>query len=146
MGQLGIKVLLNSLNSEEVIIKKYAGKVIKKASFGGNEIVLEFEDGTKIEITDDGQSCCEERYMTSSDDFSSLVGNQLFDIDVKEVTETSADYDTHEIAFLHIITNKATVVVETHNKHNGYYGGFSLTVKEVKSANTESTEPSTSTQ
>ena len=39
----------------------------------------------------------------------------------------AAEYgDDHEVAFLGIYTTKGVIVCQTHNEHNGYYGGFSL--------------------
>jgi hypothetical protein len=112
--------------------KKYIGKTIKKAEFSDNAIYLSFDDKSSIRITDNGQSCCETRYMTTSDDFSILLGNKLTGIKVREYKEVEADHETHEIAFLEIATDKNSVTVETHNEHNGYYGGFGLNIEEIK--------------
>jgi hypothetical protein len=37
----------------------------------------------------------------------------------------------NEVQFLRIHAEDETVVFETHNEHNGYYGGFWIQVKEI---------------
>lgn len=111
----------------------FYGKEIKEAVFNEDEIFLTFKDGVKVRIWDDGQSCCERRYMTTDDKIEDLVGKELKSIEVKEADSTEDEYgEPHEIAFLEIKTNDGSVVVETHNEHNGYYGGFGLSIDEVK--------------
>jgi hypothetical protein len=89
---------------------------------------LTFEDGTKIAIWDDGQSCCESRYMTTDDDVQSLVGHRLARIEAKDGPSGDADYDVHETCFVEIGTDDGFVTLTNHNDHNGYYGGFGLTI------------------
>jgi hypothetical protein len=114
--------------------KKYYGKKIICAKFENDSFYLEFEDGSKIRIWDDGQSCCESRYMTCDDDPKDIIGHTLRDIEIKK-TDTNDDNDDwggcHEIAFLEIQTDKGSIQFATHNEHNGYYGGFGLSVEEV---------------
>lgn len=108
----------------------YYGKIIKEAVMDGDSLRLNFVDGLKIRIFDNGQSCCESRYMTCDDDVQSLVGNILTNISVKNFTCSGSD-DTHEICFLEIGTNKGFITIATHNEHNGYYGGFGLEIIEI---------------
>lgn len=110
--------------------EKYYGRKITKAEFGGDTFTLTFDDGTTIDITDEGQSCCEHRYMTCDDDLSQLVGQTLKHIVVKETDERFGDYDAHEICFLEVQGDKGSVTFATHNEHNGYYGGFELNIAE----------------
>jgi hypothetical protein len=35
----------------------------------------------------------------------------------------------HEVQFLRVSTDAGTIVCETHNEHNGYYGGFNVCVE-----------------
>lgn len=114
----------------------YYGRTIKRADFGNNLISLQFDDGVKIQIWDDGQSCCENRYMTSDDKFEDLVGQKLVSIKVKAVNEThdEENYNDHDVAFLEIQGDKSAITVAAHNEHNGYYGGFGLSIDEVKNA------------
>lgn len=121
--------------------EKYFGKVIANASFSEEAIILTFEDGSKIQVADEGHSCCEHRYMHTDDNVESLIGQTLTRIDVKEVDvpeNENDDYegDVHEICFLEIGTDKGSISVSTHNEHNGYYGGFYLVVKEVNEETT----------
>jgi hypothetical protein len=97
---------------------------------------LEFTDGVKISITDEGQSCCESRYMTCDDEPSELNGQKLIHIITKDgpQPEKSEDDwgDVHDIAFLEIQGDKSSITFATHNQHNGYYGGFGLNISESK--------------
>jgi hypothetical protein len=110
---------------------KYYGRKIKSAEFSGDDMRLTFEDGVNIIISDQGQSCCENRYMTCDDKPSDLVGQELRKIEVKEYKNEDQDYDCHEIAFLEIGTDQTSITFATHNEHNGYYGGFGLDIRET---------------
>jgi len=113
--------------------ENYFGKIIKNAEFTGDALELTFDDGIKISIADYGQNCCEERYMVCDDDPSTLIGNKLIAITIKDsATNSTGDYCYHEIEFLEIQTNWNSIQFSTHNKHNGYYGGFILEIKEIK--------------
>lgn len=109
---------------------KYYGKTITKASVDEAGVLLEFKDKSSIFLYDDGQSCCEDRYVTCDDDPNDLVGGILTKIEEKEYTEEDENYEVHEKCFIDISTNKATITITTHNVHNGYYGGFALTIRE----------------
>ncbi len=117
----------------------YYGRKIVDALIEDNLMKITFEDGVKIRIYDDGQSCCELRYMRTDDDVKTLIGGTLLKIFVKGVGEEKEkhegkyfDDDYHEVAFLEIQTDKSFVTLSTHNEHNGYYGGFGLAVEEDK--------------
>jgi hypothetical protein len=90
-----------------------------------NEILVEFNDGS-LRITDDGQNCCEHRYITTDDELPHFSESLLLNVEIREVPSLEDEYETHEIAFLVLHTNKGDLTFETHNKHNGYYGGFIL--------------------
>ena len=74
--------------------------------------------------------------MTTDDDVSSLVGQRLARIDAKDGPETSGgDYfDEHEQVFVEVGTDQGFVTLVTHNEHNGFYGGFALTLEAVPKA------------
>lgn len=92
---------------------------------------LAFEDGTSIRVFDDGQDCCEHRYMTCDDDVQSLVGSSLVRMEGKQGPEVDNGHcDVHDQVFLEIATDKGFITIANHNEHNGYYGGFSLAIKE----------------
>lgn len=100
---------------------------------GRDSLRLTFEGGQQIAISDDGQSCCESRYMTTDDDLAKIIGGTLTRIETKDGGETGdrMECDVHEIVFVEIGTNECFVTVATHNEHNGYYGGCGLTIDEV---------------
>ncbi len=43
--------------------KDYYGKIVSSAEFSDDSLKITFDGGKKIMIHDDGQSCCENRYM-----------------------------------------------------------------------------------
>lgn len=110
----------------------FYGRKIVAAKLDANEIHLTFADGSGAKIWDDGQSCCESRYMTCDDDLSKLVGGELRRVDTKPGPEVESEYDEHEQVFIEIGTDECFVTVCTHNEHNGYYGGFGLSMDEVR--------------
>lgn len=134
MGMPGIGAMLRVLGGgSENSADKYYGRKIKNAVFDKAEDAfrITFEDGVTIAITDQGQSCCEHRYMTCDDDPTSLSGGILKHIKVKKGPDLEDQYgDPHEVAFLEVATDKGFVTFATHNEHNGYYGGFGLTISE----------------
>lgn len=110
----------------------YYGRKVTKAVKGSDSIILTFSDGVSIEISDNGQSCCESRYMTIEDDLEGLVGKTLRAIEVKDASGPYDEYGGfHEVAFLEIQTEDGMVGCSFHNEHNGYYGGFGLNVSEI---------------
>lgn len=111
----------------------YYGRGVLDASFNNSEIHLTFDDGIKIKIWDDTQTCCEKRYMTCDDNVKDLIGKKLISIKTKEhrIQEEEYGYE-HEIVFLEIKAGHETVTFANHNEHNGYYGGFYLSLNEYK--------------
>lgn len=100
------------------------GKTIKSLSLSNDVLHFVMEDGTKMDMYDDGQSCCEHRYMTTDDKLEDFIGAKLIGAEVKEAAPIAVDYGDHEIAFLDVTTDKGMFQMKTHNEHNGYYGGF----------------------
>lgn len=112
------------------------GKIIAALAIGdADETALDirFTDGTGLQLFDNGQSCCEHRYMRTDDDLTYFVGATFLDADLRAAAETveDTDYSVHEVQFLHVRTSRGTIVCANHNEHNGYYGGFSLEAKMV---------------
>lgn len=135
MAQLGVGAMLHHLGGgSENSVEKYKGRMIMEAYFNekDNAFEITFNDNLKIIITDEGQSCCESRYMTCDDDTKFMTGAKLLDIIVKKIDEKEEDYDCHEIAFLEVQTDKGSATFCTHVEHNGYYGGFGLNIFEDK--------------
>lgn len=130
---IGIGVVMSYLsgNNNKEIFDKIIGKEIENISFNSDELILKI-DGLSVAIVDDGQSCCETRYMTCDDDWGYHVGAILTDIEISAIQEKDCEYDVHEIQTLRIHTTNGVLNVETHNEHNGYYGGFSIVLKIVQ--------------
>lgn len=82
-----------------------------------------------VVVEDDGQDCCEHRFMSCDDTLSEFLGATLLDITVEDVgTGEGEDYEHHEIQFVHIKTSLGVITLQSHNIHNGYYGGFDMRV------------------
>ncbi len=136
MTKFGIGVVLHYLSggSEESADNYYGRKVVAASlDSQANKVFLTFDDGVRIAIWDDGQSCCESRYITCDDDLSRIVGGDLVAIETKDGPDTEDEWGgCHEQVFVDVITTEGTVTFTTHNEHNGYYGGFGLTITEEK--------------
>lgn len=90
------------------------------------EISIVFEDGSRLIIKDDGQDCCEHRYITTDCTLTDFVGATIRNIRIEEGPTTESSYEVHNTQFLKIDTTNGTLDFVTHNEHNGYYGGFSI--------------------
>lgn len=112
---------------------EYYGQKITAAEMKDERLRLTLESGKQIEIWDNGQDCCESRYMRTDDDITSLVGNTLTRIESKDGSKSdNTEDEVHEICFIEIETDKGFITLSNHNEHNGYYGGFCLTITEAK--------------
>jgi hypothetical protein len=134
-SRLGMGVMLGLLGGNDASVQAFnkgVNKTISKLTLSDHELIFTFDDGYKMKLADEGQSCCEERYLTSDDDLNYHVGAKLLTAEVKEGPEVELEYDVHETAFLHVTTTNGTFVIETHNIHNGYYGGFLIRASEIK--------------
>lgn len=132
MTHYGIGVMIHYLKGgSDHSSTEYEGKTITAIEMDEQRIKLTFDDNKRIEIFDDGQSCCENRYMKTDDDIHSLIGGKLLHITAKEGPEID-DGEVHEQIFVEIATDKGFITINNHNEHNGYYGGFGLTIKEIK--------------
>jgi hypothetical protein len=135
MSQTGIGVMLRYLggNKETVdTIKTSLNKIIEKVWLNKekNELFFKFEDNTGMVIWDNGQSCCEYRYMRTDDILSEFSGAKFLDIELKHAPDQEDEYgQVHEIQFLDIKTDKGVFQISTHNEHNGCYGGFYVVAK-----------------
>jgi hypothetical protein len=132
---LGLGVMIQMLGGNKETVEahlKAQGKSISEISFSDEKLVLKFTDGTGIKIFDDGQSCCESRYMTTDDDIQSFVGAKFLNAELRDAPNIPDDYGDHEVQFLLINTDKGTFTMESHNEHNGYYGGFGIVIREEK--------------
>lgn len=82
------------------------------------------------DIYDDLQLCCENRWMTTDDDPSTIVGGRLLAVNKKPVEDYPDDGGSDEQMFVEVITDKGSITLCTHNEHNGYYGGFNVVVED----------------
>jgi hypothetical protein len=117
-------------------ITKYIGRTIASVEMTEEILTIGFADGACIKIFDDGQCCCEARYMHTDDDISSLVGHKLTGISEKDgPIEDDEDHngliETSETCFVNINTDDGFITIVNYNEHNGYYGGFSLEIEEI---------------
>lgn len=132
----GLGVLIHALfddNQESVSAHEAAkGKTIQSMALRDEDDILymRFTDGTGIQVYDDGQSCYEKRYMTTDDDLNAFAGAIFTGLELRDGGEVEGD-EIHEIQFLLINTSLGVATVETHNEHNGYYGGFWIVVREL---------------
>ena len=133
MSQTGIGAMLHMLGGgSEHNPDEFYGRKITEASCSDECLRISFDDGVTIQISDEGQSCCESRYITCDDDPTDLVGCTLRAIETRPVHDIEGEHgDVHEQIFIDIKTDKASINLCTHNEHNGYYGGFGLTIKRV---------------
>lgn len=93
----------------------------------GDQLLINFTTGHTLRLSDDGQSCCEHRYMNTDDDLSYYIGSRLTGFRVQEGADDEGEYgDVTESMFLLIDTTKGTFTIANYNSHNGYYGGISV--------------------
>lgn len=124
--------MLNMLmGNEETVsaITQSLNKKIIEVKQDWDYLFFKFEDNTTLKIWDDGQSCCEHRYMVCDDDLTAFAGAIFKNIEVLDVegVPPKDDYDEpHEIQILRVVTDKGDFRCSNHNEHNGYYGGFSI--------------------
>lgn len=92
-----------------------------------NLLRIQFDNGDILRIYDDGQSCCESRWIHTDDDLAYHVGAQLLNAELVDGPDPDqAGHEVLDVQFLQITTSKGVFTVVNYNSHNGYYGGFSL--------------------
>ncbi len=124
---LGLGVMIQSLGGNEETVNAVTsslGKVIDVVYLSDNRLVFQFGDNTKLIMYDNGQSCCETRYMRTDDDLTEYAGATLLDFELKSAPNMVDEYGEHEVQFLDVKTSKGIFQMANHNEHNGYYGGF----------------------
>lgn len=128
MSELGIGVLVQMLggNAESVgALQASLNKTIKSVELGTDDALhFQFEDGYGLKVFDDGQSCCERRYMRTDDDLTFFAGSIFLGLEVKQAPNEPDEWGEHEVQFLEVQTSKGCFTMASHNEHNGYYGGF----------------------
>lgn len=139
MSDKGIGVMLHMLFGDDGesarAVQASVGKDIetlelnKEANSGDGALIIGLKSGRKLMLYDDGRSCCESRYMHTDDDLGAFLGALLLAVEVKDAPNVADEYGVHEVQFLVVTTSKGMFTVETHNEHNGYYGGFWLVAR-----------------
>lgn len=128
----GLGVMLRQMagNADSVAALTGAiGKTIASVDLKDDGLCLRFTDGSGIRFADEGQSCCEHRYMRTDDELSYYVGAELRGAELRDApSSTDGTSDAHDVQFLAIQTDRGEFVMSSHNEHNGYYGGFSVEV------------------
>ena len=118
--------------------KSVVGKTISGLTLGDDDALhFQFTDGAKMKLRDEGQSCCEVRYMRTDDNLADYVGAKLLGAEIKEAPNLEDDYGVHEVQFLEIQTDRGVFTMASHNEHNGYYSGFCLDVAVLSAPKTE---------
>jgi hypothetical protein len=112
--------ILNSIS-----LKSSLNKIIKKIEIDDKYAYIHFDDLSIFCIHDDGQCCCEKRYMTCDDDLKSFENTKFLGIEIKE-GPNQEHWGVHEVQFLEIKTSKGYISIANHNEHDGYYSGFSI--------------------
>jgi hypothetical protein len=130
----GFGVMVGRLAGNRETVEAFqaaVGKTIAALSLGEDDALhFRFDDGTGIRMFDDGQSCCESRYMRTDDDLSHYVGAKLVGAETASAPSQTGEYgEEHEVQFLKVQTDRGTFTMASHNEHNGYYGGFLIVVR-----------------
>ena len=131
----GIGVMLSWLGGNEssvAALKESAGKEIATLDIDEERLLFTFTDGTAMKLYDNGQYCCEKRYMHTDDRLGDFIGAQFRKAEVRDgPTEIMEWGEPKESQFLLITTSIGQFTVVNYNEHNGYYGGFALEAKKV---------------
>jgi hypothetical protein len=110
-----------------------AGKKIVDLRITETDLIFTFEDGYMMALTDQGQSCCEYRYMHTDDNLEDYIGSILMDAEVQPGAEEDFEWgECKDSEFLIITTSKGQFTVVNYNEHNGYYGGFAIRARAWK--------------
>lgn len=128
MTNLGLGVMIRMLSGREAIdLADLRSKSVDVVTVDDDVMTIAFTDGSKLRLKDEGQSCCEHRYMVCDDDLAYLHGAQFVNVELADGPEEEGEYgECHEVQFIKLTTSKGTITVASHNEHNGYYGGFSI--------------------
>lgn len=135
MSQFGMGVMIRMLggNAETVAAYQQAmGRTIKSAAIVSDDCLrIEFADGAALDVRDEGQSCCESRYMRTDDELTAFAGARLDAIELREAPSITDDEygEYHDCQFLDVKTDRGVFTCTNHIEHNGYYGGFSIELR-----------------
>lgn len=122
---------LGGYSSKEGVAKLQdsIGKTIRDVVLEDDRLTVTFADDTTLAFFDNGQSCCESRYMRTDDTLADFANATFLGAELESGPDEEGEYgDMHEIQFLRLQTSAGPLVCSSHNEHNGYYGGFAITV------------------
>ncbi|MET7242943.1 hypothetical protein ABZT49_06200 [Methylobacterium sp. EM32] len=108
-------------------VHRASGRVI--SSVVDDVLRFEFTDGSSLKVWDDGQRCCERRYLSCDDALQHFSGASFRGLEVRDVETGDSDDGCHEVQFFVVSTSLGTFTVASHNEHNGYYGGFDISAE-----------------
>ena len=138
MSKLGFGVMIRRLGGNASTVGAYhkaMGQVIESVRLVDDELRIRFVGGDSLKVSDEGQSCCESRYMKTDYNLEDFAGATLQSMELKEAPRNeSEDGDCHEVQFLEVTTSAGEFVMSSHNDHNGYYGGFSIELAYTEAA------------
>jgi hypothetical protein len=114
-------------------VQESIGKTIAGVALADDALRIALDSGVTLTLTDNGQSCCENRYMTCGDldNADYYRGATLVSVETRGAPSIEDEGGEHEVQFLLVTTSKGVITAETHNEHNGYYGGFSIQARLV---------------
>ena len=130
----GIGVMLRQLAGREgsaEALEASIGKTIDNVNIYEDELTVRMKDGSAVRFKDEGQSCCEHRYMRTDDDLHEFEGSAFIGAEVVDAPDVEDAGEVHEVQFLRIHTSEGVITVSNHNEHNGYYGGFSIEARVI---------------
>ena len=105
---------------------------LKAKGYDSDVLLIRFQNGCEIAVYDqENQRCCEQRFIKTADDLSSLVGELFVRLDVVDV-ENPEPYVDNEVerddcidqTFIKIQTNRDSATVNAYNLSNGHYGNL----------------------
>ena len=126
---LGLGVMIRMLAGQRgVDMQKIADVEIANVTIADDALTFTFADGAVLRLSDQGQSCCESRYMRTDDTLADFIGATIQNFEIANGPEQpESEYgEVHDIQFLRVLTSKGVLTCSNHNEHNGYYGGFSI--------------------
>ena len=85
MPVMGVMLgMLGGNESSVNAIKGSLGKKIASVELTDDALRMGFEDGTTLVLKDEGQSCCEARYMRTDDTLADFVGAVFTGVEVAD--------------------------------------------------------------
>lgn len=127
---IGLGVMIQALRGDcgGELVAAAVGKTITAVSLDEerNRLRVDTNGAPPFELFDNGQSCCEHRYMKTDDDLGSFIGATLLGVEVADGPAADEHGDQIDCQFLRLKTSTGDLTIANYNSHNGYYGGFWL--------------------